>query len=228
MKKNGRVVWAAAGMACVIFLVLACVQSILYNEGRLVYPMELSSYVFRPADLPMILALAAIIIYVLALAFLLIRTILRRNQRVAETNTTRTLDPRLGWLGLLGLLGFLGFWSYGYNGSIFPFCFFLFFGFFGFFFEGKRSNTLMDERFRENRTRAQLAAYRVGYVVIFLLVLLLGHGLFLGNMEYTLIIVTCVLALTVAAVQILSQYLLYRYDRDDQLELEEEDQDGGV
>lgn len=89
------------------------------------------------------------------------------------------------------------------------------------------SNTLKDERFRENRTRAELAAYRVGYVVIFILVLLLGHGLFLGSTEYTLIIVTCTLSLTVALVQFLSIYLLYRYDRDDQID-DEEEGNGGV
>ena len=34
--------------------------------------------------------------------------------------------------------------------------FFLFFGFFGFFFEGKMSHMLIDERYTENRAKAQL------------------------------------------------------------------------
>lgn len=38
----------------------------------------------------------------------------------------------------------------------FPFAFFLFFGFFGFFFEGKMSHMLIDERYTENRAKAQL------------------------------------------------------------------------
>lgn len=219
--KNRRFIWLVTGAACVLLMVLASGYSLLYNEGRLVRPTDLSTFHFRLADLPMILALAAVIGYVVALCVLAFLTALRRNEGVKETNTTRTLNPKLGLLGFAGFLGFLGFWSYKLNGSIFPFCFFVFFGFFGFFFEGKMSNTLMDERFRENQTRANLAAYRVGYAVIFALVLLLGHGRFLGSTEYSLIIVTCTLALTVALVQFLSMYLLYRYDRDDQLEEEE-------
>lgn len=63
---------------------------------------------------------------------------------------------RLGFLGLPAFLGLLGFWVYPQTGEVFPFAFFLFFGFFGFFFEGKMSHTLMDERYTENRAKAQL------------------------------------------------------------------------
>lgn len=69
-------------------------------------------------------------------------------------------------MGLLGFLGLLGFWVYPQTGEVFPFAFFLFFGFFGFFFEGKMSHTLMDERYTENRAKAQLTAAKTALSII--------------------------------------------------------------
>lgn len=66
----------------------------------------------------------------------------RKNKSVVilesfNANRTRRLNPKLGLLGFFGFLGFIGgAWTR-----------FVFFGFFGFFYEGKMSNTLMDERF---------------------------------------------------------------------------------
>ena len=80
---------------------------------------------------------------------------------------TRKLNPKFGYFGILGLLGFLGFWTYSIDKTVFPFIFFLFFGFFGFFFEGKMSDTFMDERFHGNRKKAELKAYRVGISLLF-------------------------------------------------------------
>lgn len=120
MKRSKGFLWLAGGIACVLLAALACGYSLIYNEGRLVYPMDLSTYVFRPGDLPMILALAAVIAYVLALFGLLIRSILHSKEQAERTNTTRKLNPKLGFLGFLGLLGFGGIWTYGANGSIFP------------------------------------------------------------------------------------------------------------
>ena len=60
MKKDKRVAWLAGGVGCVLLMILACGYSLLYNEGRLVYPMDFAAYVFRPADLPMVLALAVV------------------------------------------------------------------------------------------------------------------------------------------------------------------------
>lgn len=108
------------------------------------------------------------------------------------TGITRKIDPRLGWLGVLGFLGFAGFYTYSADGSVFPFAFFLFFGFFGFYYEGRMSGTFMDERFRENIVRARLRAYRITFLTMMAALVILALGIFL------------------------SEYLLYRYDHDDQ------------
>ena len=119
------------GVACAVLLVLACWYSVQYNDARLVAPMDLSTYVFRPQDLPMLLAALFLLLYVLGLSVWLIRGIWARKRRGQTAQTTRSLNPKLGLLGLLGFLGFLGFWSYPTHQDVTPFFFFLFFGFFG-------------------------------------------------------------------------------------------------
>ena len=65
--------------------------------------------------------------------------------------------------------------------TIFPFVFFMFFGFFGFFYEGKMSNTYIDERYKENKMKAGMTANRIALTIIFLAVLILGQGKFMGK-----------------------------------------------
>lgn len=203
------------GLACIALLGLASWYSLQFNEARLVTPMDFSTYVFRVQDLPMLLALVLFLLYVLGLFVWLVRSILARQRKEGTAQTTRSLSPKLGFLGLLGFLGFLGFWSYPAIQDATPFCFFLFFGFFGFFYEGKLSNTFMDERFLENRMRAQHTAMKLGFSVIFLAVVIIGQGKLLGSLEYNFIALLIVLSLVLGLVLFLQEYLLYRYDHDD-------------
>ena len=200
------------GVICALLLAAASGYSMAFNGGRLVEPMDFSTYVFRAGDLPMLLALALTVCYVGYLVVLLVRYTLSSRHRQASARTARAVNPRLG---LLGLLGFLGFWTYRTDGSIFPFVFFLFFGFFGFFFEGKLSGTLMDERYRENQLRARTTANRIALTIIFLAVLLLGQGKIMGSLELTLVAFVIVVVLALALELFLSSYLLYRYDHDE-------------
>lgn len=84
------------------------------------------------------------------------------------------------------------------------------------------SGTFMDERYKENRVKAQLASMETAITIMFLVVLVLGQGRFMENLEYTLIAVMIVLSLTLALYTFLSEYLLYHYDQDDR-ERESED-----
>lgn len=208
------------GAACAALTGAAVWYDLTYNGGRLVYPMD--SYAFRTTDIPMLAALVLDAAYVLCLFALLIGGILAQRRQAADTNRTRKLSPKLGLLGILGLFGFAGFWSYGALGDLTPFAFFAFFGFFGFFFEGKMSNTLMDERFKENAAKAELKAYRVGFVIIFLLLIVSAHAARsrAGLLAPVLVVG---IALAVALTLFLSEYLLYRYDHDDALDPGEEE-----
>ena len=133
---------------CVLVSLLAAWSDLTYNSGRLVYPMD-SSYSFQPSDIPMLLALTLDAFCALTLLTLILREAIFRRRREAERRRTRQLNPRLGFLGLFGFCGFLGFLPISELSTYTPFVFFLFFGFFGFFYEGRMSNTLMDERFQE-------------------------------------------------------------------------------
>ena len=151
----------SGGVSCGALTGAAVWFDLTYNEGKLVYPMH--SYAFRPTDIPMLAAVLLDVLYALYLAFLLVRGIRAQKEHVTKTGRTRRLSPKLGFLGFCGFLGFAGFWTYGAMGDLTGFIFFAFFGFFGFFFEGKMSNTLMDERYKENAVRAELKALRIGF-----------------------------------------------------------------
>lgn len=109
--------------------------------------------------------LALCIVY---LAVLFFQSTSANKRRGSTSRSTRTVNPKLGFLGLFGFAGFLGFWTYRVDQTIFPFVFFVFFGFFGFFYEGKMSNTLIDERYKENKMRAQSTANKTALSIIFL------------------------------------------------------------
>lgn len=218
MKRSRAKLTIILGVLVVFLMVGAAWYSIVFNDWRLVAPMNFETYEFVLKDLPMLVSLLLFNLYVIYLGALLIWAVIANKRRTAKTNTTRKLDPRLGLLGFAGFLGFLGFWTYGTFHQVYPFTFFLFFGFFGFFFEGKMSDTLMDERYVENKTRAELTAHRITMAILFATLLVVSRGAILGYLEYTLIAVLVVLSLTVALDLFLCEYLLYHYDHADQID----------
>lgn len=204
------------GVASILALVISCWYSVTYNNSRLVVPTDFASYSFQIKDLPMIISVSFFCLYVLGMVIALFLACSRQNQAAREKNRTRRLNPKLGSLGFLGLLGFAGFWTYRIDESVYPFAFFLFFGFFGFYYEGKMSGTFMDERFRENANRAQLMALKITNVIMFIALFVLCQRKLFGNLDYTLIAIIIILSLALGLEIFLSEYLLYRYEHDDQ------------
>lgn len=213
MKKFNWKVTIVLGVIVVLLMAGAGWYSIACNDWRLVAPMDFAAYEFTPRDLPMWGALLLFNLYVIYLGALLIWAIIASRRRLVKTKTTRTLNPRLGLLGVFGFLGFAGFWTYTAFHQVYPFVFFLFFGFFGFFYEGRMSNTLMDERFQENVRRAKLDAYKLGIEIVLLLVI--ANGLIDCSPELRASVMLVVLSLTMGLVLFLQEYLLYRYDQQD-------------
>ncbi|MDE5866809.1 MAG: DUF3796 domain-containing protein [Lachnospiraceae bacterium] len=222
MKKSNTKFTILLGVICVLLLAVSSWYSIAFNDSRLVTPAELSEYTFRIQDLPMIISVTLLALYILYLFVLMLLALITNRRQAANANSTRTISPKMGFLGFLGFAGFLGFWTYSMDKIIFPFVFFMFFGYFGFFYEGKMSNTFMDERYKENKIKAHLTADKTALAIIFLAMLILGQGMFMGNPEYTLIALIIVISLSIALEVFLSEYLLYRYDYDEQLEESEE------
>lgn len=220
--KNKRNRIVGLGIVCVLLTVAAAWYTTVYNEGRLLAPMEASAYVFRMRDLPMLAAGVLLVLYVGYLVVLCVQKGRADQQKAAAMQHTRTVDPKWGFLGLLGFAGFLGFWTYSVDKTVFPFLFFVFFGFFGFFYEGKMSDLLMDERYTENRLKAQAKADNIALGLIFLEVLLLGQGRLMGSVEMTLATLVAAVSLSIALGLFLREYLLYRYDSDELLDEGEE------
>ncbi len=218
MKKNQVKIWVGCGIFCIAAVLLSVWYAVTFNNSRLVAPMDFGSYSFNTKDLPMILSISLTCVYALALFIQLFISVGKSKKNVAKTNMTRKVNPKLGFLGLLGFFGLAGFWTYSAMGAVFPFLFFLFFGFFGFFYEGKMSGIFMDERFRENAARAQLNTYKITFSITLIALVILCQGRLFGSLEYTLIATIIVLSLTLALGIFLPEYLLYRYDHDDQTE----------
>ncbi len=215
MKKKAKFL-IAWGIFCVLLLLASSWYAVTFNDSRLVVPMDFERYTFQLKDLPMILSIFLTCIYGITLFVTLISNICKKTRQTERTHQTRSLNPKLGYLGFLGLLGFSGFWTYSIDGSVFPFTFFLFFGFFGFYYEGKMSGTFMDERFLENAAKANLKASNITLSIIFLAFLILCQRKLFGSLEYTLIAVIITLSIAFALRIFLSEYLLYRYDHDEQ------------
>lgn len=77
------------------------------------------------------------------------------------------------------------------------------------------SNTFMDERFKENRNRAQLTALKTAFATLIIMFVFLTVSERFMSMEYRLIVVHILIALSIALEIFLSEYLLYRYDHDE-------------
>lgn len=70
--------------------------------------------------------------------------------------------------------------------------------------------------------KAHLKANKIAVTIIFLAILVLGQGKLMGNLEYTLIALIIVVALSLALELFLREYLLFRYDHDEPFEESEE------
>lgn len=199
------------GLGCATLLIAAVIYSLLYNEGRWVKETDMSTYVFTPKDIPMLAVGVLIVAYAVYILVLCIRNAF--SKKYPDKKYSRTISPLWGFCGIFGFLGFGGFWTYDKYGEIFPFVFFLFFGFFGFFFEGKLSHTLEDELFQENKRKAQLKAYKTGFSLLFIVIWLMGLGMFSRNVEWCAIFMLISVSLIYALVLFLSNYFLYRYEK---------------
>lgn len=137
-----------------------------------------------------------------------------------KSTHTRKLNSKLGILGILGFLGFIGFVPEIYNlKDILPapvfFFFFAFFGFFGFYYEGKMSNTFINERFEANAYRAAAIGNRVALYIIIIVAIVSISILPIKNTYTISSILIATIGLSFGLSMFLQQYLLYRFENED-------------
>lgn len=134
---------------------------------------------------------------------------------------TRRINPKLGILGFFGFLGFTGFIPIALNltttfpaPSFFFFFFFAFFAFFGFYYEGKMSDTLMDERFLANQNRAAAIANKTALQLI-ILISILSMSMLRLNTYHMLNLLIATIGLAFGLSGFLQPYLLYRFEHEE-------------
>lgn len=125
---------------------------------------------------------------------------------------TRKVSPLLCILGVLGVVGPI---AYYFTGETYTLGFMLFFGFFSFFFEGKMSNQLIDERFKENSMKASSIAFKTGLVMIFLSLLISIQYLESISLKLAYHFLVGAASLTWGITLTLQQYLVYKFDQRD-------------
>lgn len=142
-----------------------------------------------------------------------------KNERNNNRTHTRKISPMLGILGILGFLGLAGFIPkiYGLTDSMTSpsfFFFFAFFGFFGFYFEGKMSNTLIDERFQFNKYRAEAMANKLSLSLLIVISIISMSILRLDTYDMLSILIAAI-GIAFGLSVFLQQYLLYRFENED-------------
>ena len=75
------------------------------------------------------------------------------------------------------------------------------------------SHIVEDELFQENKRKAQLEAYKIGFKLLFVVIWLMAIGMFSRNVEWCAIFMLISVSLIYALVLFLSNYLLYRYEK---------------
>ena len=186
-----------------MLFVVGIVYSLVYNDGRFVKNMDMPEDVFSNKDIPMLVIGALIALYTIYIVVICLKNIFSKK---GENQYSRTISLYWGFCGIFGFLGFGGFWTYYKFGEIFPFTFFIFF--FSFFYEGKLSHILEDEIFQENKRKAQLEAYKIGFKLLFVVIWLMEIGMFSRNVEWCAIFMLISVSLIYALVLFLSNYLL--------------------
>lgn len=137
-----------------------------------------------------------------------------------KSTHTRKINPKLGLLGFLGFLGFSGFLPKILNLQdsitvpIF-FFFFSFFGFFSFYYEGKMSDTLIDERFESNSYRASAIANKVALILILGISIFTMSILGISNSYNMLSILIATIGFSFGVSVFLQQYLLYQFENEE-------------
>ena len=85
------------GLICILINIAASWYSAMYNEGRIVAPMDYSAYVFRIQDLPMIASVFLTWIYVLYLFILLVKAIIGTGGHLHPERLIRSWDFWAFW-----------------------------------------------------------------------------------------------------------------------------------
>ena len=96
MKKNNKKLIIFFGVFCVLLTVASFLYTAVFNDARFIAPVDMSDYVFRVKDLPVIISCVLLTLYVLYIFILIIKSAIANKNREKDTGFTRTVNPKFG------------------------------------------------------------------------------------------------------------------------------------
>lgn len=201
-----------------MFLLAGIVYSLLYNDGRWVMEMNLEEYVFSAKDIPMLAAGMPVALYAVYIAVVICRESPQRPFHTkgpsselhppgaALSRCIRNIRP----FGLFRLLDISCARHCLPISSLCPV-----WAVRAVFFEGKLSHTLEDELFQQNKARADLKAYKTGFLLLVAVILLSRWRVLALHAEWCAIFLLISVSLIVAFVLFQKRYLLYCYEKEE-------------
>ena len=101
MKKRTKLT-ICLGVICALLVAISSWYTIAFNNSRFIVPMDLSEYVFRVQDLPMIISGVLLTLYIVNIVVLFLESIKTNRRRELTLQSTRTINPKLDF-GLTAL-----------------------------------------------------------------------------------------------------------------------------
>lgn len=203
------------GVIAILLFGITAYLSVKTNQGRLLYPATFTDYTFRIADLPLIVGWVVLAVFLIDLVATLTVHHMATKRDFDKHGRVIRPNPKLGYLGFLGFTGFLGVFTELLYRNAAPFTLFILFGFFGYFYEDKITKTLSDERQRINRREAQAKANGLGFKLQILVLILAMLAGMTGHVSIVAAVLTAGVSLVCALTIYLTEYLVYRYDKND-------------
>ena len=93
MKKRTKLT-ICLGVICALLVAISSWYTIAFNNSRFIVPMDLSEYVFRVQDLPMIISGVLLTLYIVNIVVLFLESIKTNRRRELTLQSTRTIIQR--------------------------------------------------------------------------------------------------------------------------------------
>ena len=90
MKKRTKLT-ICLGVICALLVAISSWYTIAFNNSRFIVPMDLSEYVFRVQDLPMIISGVLLTLYIVNIVVLFLESIKTNRRRELTLQSTRTI-----------------------------------------------------------------------------------------------------------------------------------------
>ena len=107
MKKRTKLT-ICLGVICALLVAISSWYTIAFNNSRFIVPMDLSEYVFRVQDLPMIISGVLLTLYIVNIVVLFLESIKTNRRRELTLQSTRTINTKTGFFRFIRICRIFG------------------------------------------------------------------------------------------------------------------------